>query len=101
MTLSERDQAEEVFLVAVVEMAAGHVEAGQEYEDAMLRLLERHGGSVERRMRSVDSRTEVQLIRFASRAGYEAAVGDPDRLEYREKLGDAVPTTRVIEVRDL
>lgn len=101
MTMSEKDQSGEVFLVAVVEMADGHVEAGQQYEDAMLQLMERHGGSVERRMRSMDSQTEVHLIRFESRAGYESAVVDPDRLDYRDRLGDAAPTTRVIEVRDL
>ena len=95
------DQSDEVFLVAVVEMAPGHIEAGQQYEDAMVQLMQRHGGSVERRLRSTDLQTEVYLIRFRSRAGYESAVSDPERLAYRDKLGDAAPTTRVIEVRDL
>ena len=88
-------------LVAIVEMATGHVVDGQWYEDAVLALLDRHGGSVERRMRSTDSPTEVHVIRFRSRAGYESFMADPDRLDYRDRLGDAAPTTRVLEVRDL
>jgi hypothetical protein len=91
---------DELLLVAIVEMAPGHAEAGARYEDAVLELLDRHGGSLERRMRGTDSTTEVQLIRFRSRAGYESFMVDPDRLAHRERIGDAAPTTRVIEVRE-
>lgn len=96
-TPGERD----LLLVAIVEMAAGQVAAGQRYEDAVLGLLQRHGGSVERRMRGTDPATEVHLIRFSSRAGYESFLVDPERLDLRARLGDLAPTTRVIEVRDL
>ena len=51
-------------------------------------------------MRGTESTTEVQLIRFRSRAGYESFMVDPDRLAHRERIGDAAPTTRVIEVRE-
>lgn len=91
----------ELLLVAIVEMAPGDAEAGQRYEDEVLDLLDRHGGTVERRMRGTDSATEVHLIRFRSRAGYESFMVDPHRLQLRGKLGDAAPTTRVLEVRDL
>jgi hypothetical protein len=98
---SEMDPSRELFLVAIVEMAPGQAEAGQRYEDAVLGLLDRHDGSVERRMHSTDSVTEVHLIRFRSRVGYESFLVDPDRLDYRDRLGDAAPNTRVIEVREL
>jgi hypothetical protein len=91
----------ELLLVAVVEMAPGQAAAGQRYEDAVLGLLQRHGGTVERRMRGTDSPSEVHVIRFRSRAGYESFMIDPDRIHHRDRLGDAAPTTRVIEVRDL
>jgi hypothetical protein len=90
-----------LLLVAVVDMAPGHDDTGRGYEDAVLALLERHGGTLDRRMRGTGSSTEVHLIRFASRAGYESFMGDPDRLRLREALGGAAPTTRVIEVRDV
>jgi hypothetical protein len=91
---------EAVVLVAVVEMAPGHTEAGRRYEDEVLALLGRHGGSLETRLHSTDSAAEVHVIRFRSRAGYESFLIDPERLALREALGAAVPTTRVIEVHD-
>jgi hypothetical protein len=100
-TPSVEDRVEELLLVAIVEMTPGNAAAGQRYEDAVLGLLDRHGGSVERRMRGTDSATEVHVIRFQSRAGYESFMVDPDRLEYRNRLADAAPETRVIEVREL
>ncbi|GGM05551.1 hypothetical protein ACFFX1_26580 [Dactylosporangium sucinum] len=90
-----------LLLAAVVEMAPGEAEAGRRYEDAVLAHLGRHGGVLERRTRSADGATEVHLIRFASRDGYESFLADPDRLALRETLGPAAPTTRVIEVRDV
>jgi hypothetical protein len=98
---SAKNPSGELLLVAIVEMASGHAAAGQLYEDAVLGLLDRHGGSIERRMRSTDSVTEVHLIRFRSRAGYESFMVDPDRLDYRDRLGDTAPSTRVLEVREL
>jgi hypothetical protein len=101
MTSSRGDLAEGLLLVAIVEMAHGHAATGQQYEDAVLALLDRHGGSVERRLRGTDSTTEVHLIRFRSRGGYESFMTDPDRLAYRAEFGDAVPSTLVLEVREV
>jgi hypothetical protein len=100
-TPSEKSPAGELLLVAIVEMAPGQAEAGQRYEDAVLGLLERHGGSIERRLRGTDSTTEVHVIRFRARTGYESFMVDPDRLGYRDGLGAAAPNTRVLEVREL
>jgi hypothetical protein len=91
----------EMLLVAVVEMAPGRAEVGQQYEDAVLGLLARHGGSLERRMRGTDSATEVQIIRFGSRAGFDSFLADQERADHRARIGDAAPTTRVIEVQEL
>jgi len=90
-----------LLLVAIVEMVAGQAEAGLRYEDAVLALLDRHGGSLERRTRSTDGTAEVHLIRFQSREGFEAFMVDPDRIAHRVHAGEAAPTTRVIEVVDL
>ncbi|MFI6779587.1 hypothetical protein [Micromonospora sp. NPDC050276] len=86
-------------LVAIVEYAGGAEAAGQRYEDAVLALLERHGGRLERRLHGTDGQTEVQVIQFDSQAGYESFLADPDRAALRAALGDSAPTTRVIEVR--
>jgi hypothetical protein len=90
-----------MLLVAVVEMTPGREAEGQGYEDRVLRLLDHHDGTLERRMRGADGTTEVHVIRFGSRAGYESFLADPDRLELRASAGDAAPSTRVIEVSEL
>jgi hypothetical protein len=91
----------EMLIVAVVEMMPRQVSAGHHYEDAVLELLGRHGGTVERRMRGTDAVTEVHVIRFEDRSGYETFMQDPDRLALRAKAGIAAPHARVIEVHDL
>ena len=94
------DTNEPLLLVAIVEMAPGHADAGRRYEDAVLALLDRHGGAVERRLRGTDSTTEIQVIRFRARSGYESFLADPERLACRAEFGDAVPAARVLEVRE-
>lgn len=91
----------ELLLIAVVDLVPGHAEAGHRYEDAVLGLLERHDGRLDRRLRSTDPAAEVHVIRFGSRAGYESFMVDPERLALREAAGAAAPTTRVLEVTDL
>ncbi|RLP94842.1 hypothetical protein [Micromonospora sp. CV4] len=88
-------------LVALVEFTAGAEAAGQRYEDAVLALLGRHGGGLERRLRGTDERTEVHVIRFDARTGYESFMADPERVALRADLGPAAPTTRVIEVHEV
>ncbi|MFI7211032.1 hypothetical protein ACIBP4_27205 [Micromonospora maritima] len=90
----------EVLLVALVDLSAD-APAGRRYEDAVLALLDRHGGRLERRLRTGDGETEVHVIRFAARAGLDAFLADPERAALRAELGDAAPTTRVLEVHDV
>jgi hypothetical protein len=89
----------QVRLAVVLDYAPGREAAGIAYEDAVLPLLSDHGGRVEQRLRSEDGGSEVQLIAFSSRAEYEAYLEDPRRAALRSRAGDAVPATRVIEVR--
>ncbi|MGN9764761.1 GNAT family N-acetyltransferase [Micromonospora sp. SD12] len=95
------DPAAAVRLVALVELAADAVEAGRRYEDTVLGLLGRHGGRLERRLRTGDGRTEVHLIRFDTRDGYAGFLADPQRVALRGELGGAAPTARVLEVHEV
>ncbi|WP_433085577.1 hypothetical protein ACQP1P_10950 [Dactylosporangium sp. CA-052675] len=83
----------ELLLVALVDLVS---EDSARYEDEVLALLPRHGGTLERRLTT--GREEVQVIRFASREGLSAFIEDPDRQALRERYGAAVPATRVLEV---
>jgi hypothetical protein len=89
----------ELLLVALVDLPEGEAEAAARYEDEVLALLPRHGGTVERRLATAG--TEVQIIRFAARAGLDAFLADPDRQALRARYGTAVPATRVLEVREV
>jgi hypothetical protein len=66
-------------LALVVDLGDDAVRPFAAYERGVLPLLDRHGGRLDRRLRSPDGRTEVHLLSFASRAGYEAYLADPDR----------------------
>ncbi|WP_127499635.1 hypothetical protein [Actinoplanes solisilvae] len=98
--MTEPGEAESLLLIAVVDMAPAHPHEGRQYEDAVLALLPRHGGTLESRLPSTDGRAEVHTIRFRDRAGYESFMVDPDRQALRARLGDAAPTTRVIEIAE-
>jgi hypothetical protein len=100
-TPAESEPGEGLLLVAIVQMAPGNIGAGRTYEDFVLARLGAHGGALERRTRTADDGTEVHLIRFSDRTGYESFLADQERHAYRERLGDAAPTTKVIEVRDV
>ena len=96
--MTDRD----LLLAVVVEMAPGNAEAGHRYEDAVLALLARHGGTVERRLRETGpAGTEVHVIRFRERAGLDAYLTDPERLALRAAAGEAAPAARVLEVTDV
>jgi len=86
-------------LVAVVDLV--EAETGRQYEDRVLVLLKRHGGRLERRLRSTDGLTEVHLLWFPSQAAYDAFLADPRRAEIRAELGDGVPTSRVVQVEEV
>lgn len=88
-------------IVAVVRMSEEDVEGGQRYEDLVLDLLPPHGGRVERRLRTPDGRTEVQVLWFPSAAAMHAVVEHPDRLAARDRLGSAVPATELLEADDV
>jgi len=97
----DHDPSAALLLAVVVEMAPDDVAAGHRYEDAVLALLGRHGGTLERRMRSLDASTEVHVIRFASEDGLASFLADPQRLRLRAAVGDSAPTAHVHRVRDL
>ncbi len=73
-------------LVAVLDVPAAGAGALRAYEDRVLPLLARHGGALERRLRSPDGRTEVHVVRFATAAGREAFGADPERAAARALL---------------
>jgi hypothetical protein len=88
-------------IVMIAELGAAVIEPFDDYERRVLPLLRRHGGRLERRLRTADARTEVHLLSFPARAGYESFLADPDRAALRPLLADLDVRQRVLEVQDV
>lgn len=88
-------------VVMIAELGAAAVEPFDSYERRVLPLLDRHGGRLERRLRTADGRTEVHLLSFPSRAGYDAYRADPERAALHPMLTGLDLEQRVLEVRDV
>ena len=91
----------EVVVVPVADVGREGVGAFQRYEAAVLPMLERHDGRLERRLRTADGQAEVHIVSFGSRAGYDAYIADPERADHRTLLEGVVLTQRLLEVSDV
>ena len=88
-------------LALVVDLAADAVAPFDAYERRVLPLLARHGGRLDRRLRTADGRTEIHLLSFADRAGYDAYLADPDRAAAGRLLDGLDLQRRLLEVTDV
>ena len=84
-------------VVTFVDVPGGSVPAFQAYEDRVLPLLRRHGGRVERRLRTPDATTEVHLLSFDSEDAYRGYLADPERATHRALLAGVQLDQRVVE----
>ena len=66
----------------------------------MLPLLPRHGGRLERRLRTADGLAEVHVVAFTSQAGLEAYLTDEERASHRGLLRGSAVVQRVLHVHD-
>ncbi len=90
-----------VLLALVARIPAGGVAAFQAYEDAVLPLLPRHGGTLQRRLRTADGTVEVHVVHFTSRAAFESFRGDPTRAAAAHLLTASGASTEVHDVSDV
>ena len=87
-------------LVMVADVPPAAVSAFEEYEALVLPLLARHGGRLERRLRSEEATSEVHVVSFASQDGYDAYVADGDRQVHGRLLQGLGIVQRVLRVAD-
>jgi hypothetical protein len=88
-------------LVVLADLSDAAVPAFQAYEAAVLPLLARHGGVLERRLRSGPGTFEAHVISFADEQGYRAYLADPDRIGVRDLLSGCDVRQRVEVVEDI
>ena len=84
-------------VVTLVDVPSASVPAFQDYEDRALALLQRHGGLVERRLRTPDGTTEVHVLSFASESAYRGYLAEPERVAHRALLAGVELGQRVVE----
>lgn len=95
------DRTDRLLITLLADMPAESIAAFRAYEAAVLPLLERHGGRLERRLRTADGRTELHVVSFGSRAGFAAFRADPDRLGHGALLDGVSLTQRVLEMAEV
>ena len=88
-------------IVMVADIPSGAEARFQAYEAAVLPLLERHGGRLERRLRTGDASTEVHLVSFTSQEGFESYLADEERQSHRGLLDGLDVAQRVLLVDDV
>jgi hypothetical protein len=88
-------------IVMVADIPSGAEAGFQAYESAVLPLLQRHGGRLERRLRTDDALTEVHIVSFASEEGFQSYLADEGRQTHKGLLDDLDVTQRVLLVQDV
>ncbi|MBX3120533.1 MAG: hypothetical protein KF784_15850 [Fimbriimonadaceae bacterium] len=68
-----------VTLLAIFQLNPDGLQLFDQHEDAVLPLLQEHGGELQRRVRSLDDTVEVHLVWFPSEQAFEAFRDDPRR----------------------
>lgn len=87
--------------VMVADVPPTAVQAFQHYESLVLPLLARHGGRLERRLRTEDALSEVHIVSFASQEGYASYLADEERQAHRSLLDGVEVVQRLLEVHDV
>lgn len=90
-----------VTIAVIARVSAAGREDFLAYEDAVLPLLGRHGGVLERRLRTDDGLTEVHVVSFLSPEGFAAYRRDPDRVAQQYLLERSGAAMEVLEVCDV
>jgi len=90
-----------VTFVLIARVPADGVAAFQAYEANVLPLLARHGGVLERRLRSADQQTELHIVWFPSAEQFEGFRNDPRRAEHAALLHASAATTELLRLDDV
>ncbi|MCK9901620.1 hypothetical protein MXD63_16245 [Frankia sp. Cpl3] len=90
-----------VTFLMIARIPDGGLGAFDAYEESVLPLLACHGGWLDRRVRSVDGRTEAHLISFESQDGFFAYRDDPRRRAAAPDFAASGVHAELLEVVDL
>ncbi len=98
--MSGPDQARPVYAMLARVPVRG-VGLFAEYEESVLSLLEKHGGTLVRRLRSADGGVELHLVTFPSDKAASAYRDDERRRAQRELLTRSGAVVELLELYDV
>jgi len=94
-----------MLLVMIASVPGAGVEKFAAYEMAVLQILGRHGGKLERRLRHVTADgggwKELHVVRFETAEGFVAYRADPARAEHAALLEGCGAVFEVLTVEDV
>ena len=99
MSMSKSEAGLTLALIARIPIAG--LASFLDYEARVLPILGEHGGTLQRRLRSAGGSTEIHLVHFDTRAGFESFRDDPRRAAASHLLASSGAVTEVIEVQDV
>ncbi|WP_404710945.1 hypothetical protein [Sphingomonas sp. MMS24-J13] len=88
------------FLVTI-DLSKADIAAFDHYERQVVPLLAHYGAEMELRVRSLDRKSEVHLLRFPDDAAHRAFLADPKRQAMRPIMEGSGATSTVVEVEHL
>lgn len=82
-----------------IDLTSADLQRFEAYEALVLPLIEKYGGRVEARVRSVDGASETHLIFYPDQAAYDAYLSDPVRQAARSEWEQCGAVAISVEVR--
>ena len=86
--------------LVTIDLRNADVTAFETYETTALGQLSKHGGRLERRMRTLDGAQEIQILRFPDEQAYGRFRDDPVRVAARPIWDASGATLSVVLVDD-
>lgn len=99
MTMSGAEKR--LTLALIARIPAEGVAGFQAYEERVLPLLGSHGGTLERRLRTVDGRVELHIVSFPSEAALASFRADPERTRTAPLLEASGARTELLMLEDV
>lgn len=90
-----------VLLAIVLRIPLNGVREFQAYEDRVLPLLAKHGGTLERRLRNADGTMEMHVVRFTTRSGFDSFRADPERAAAATLFASSGASAELSEMSDV
>jgi hypothetical protein len=90
-----------VTLALLVKIPSNGIASFSAYENLVLPILHKHGGTIERRLRTQDHMTELHILSFLSQAAFDGYLADPQREKHRHLLVQSNATTELFNMEDV